>query len=87
MLNSAKAIGCNVVNIGPSDIQSGTPHLILGLIWQIVKVTNSSNWIGFCFFFDTIKITPNRLVSLPASTSPTCPALPVSSRRARPLRT
>jgi len=38
MLNSAKAIGCNVVNIGPSDIQAGTHHLILGLIWQIVKI-------------------------------------------------
>jgi len=38
MLNSAKAIGCNVVNIGATDIQAGTPHLILGLIWQIVKI-------------------------------------------------
>lgn len=38
MLNSAKAIGCNVVNIGATDVQAGTNHLILGLIWQIVKI-------------------------------------------------
>ena len=38
MLNSARAIGCNVVNIDAEDIKAGTPHLVLGLIWQIVKV-------------------------------------------------
>ena len=38
MLNSARAIGCNVINIDAQDIMAGTPHLILGLIWQIVKV-------------------------------------------------
>jgi hypothetical protein len=38
MLNSARAIGCNVVNIDAQDIGAGTPHLVLGLIWQIVKV-------------------------------------------------
>jgi len=37
-INSAKAIGCSVVNIGASDIQKGTEHLILGLIWQIVRI-------------------------------------------------
>jgi hypothetical protein len=37
-INSCKAIGCNVVNMGPHDIMSGTPHLVLGLIWQIVKI-------------------------------------------------
>eukprot|EP00753_Platysulcus_tardus_P019623 PLAT7369.1.p1 GENE.PLAT7369.1~~PLAT7369.1.p1 ORF type:complete len:625 (+),score=349.20 PLAT7369.1:83-1957(+) len=37
-INAAKAIGCTVVNIGPTDLIEGTPHLILGLIWQIVKV-------------------------------------------------
>eukprot|EP01089_Gocevia_fonbrunei_P017000 TRINITY_DN5402_c0_g1_i1.p1 TRINITY_DN5402_c0_g1~~TRINITY_DN5402_c0_g1_i1.p1 ORF type:complete len:540 (-),score=148.66 TRINITY_DN5402_c0_g1_i1:47-1588(-) len=37
-INSAKAIGCNVVNIGPVDLIEGTPHLVLGLIWQIVKI-------------------------------------------------
>ncbi|KAL1935674.1 hypothetical protein VTP01DRAFT_4814 [Rhizomucor pusillus] len=37
VINSAKAIGCSVVNIGPQDIIEGREHLILGLIWQIIK--------------------------------------------------
>lgn len=37
-INSAKAIGCSVVNVGASDIQTGTEHIILGLIWQIVRI-------------------------------------------------
>jgi len=37
-VNSAKAIGCSVVNIGSQDLLEGRPHLILGLIWQIVRI-------------------------------------------------
>eukprot|EP00246_Nothoceros_aenigmaticus_P009880 TRINITY_DN258_c0_g1_i1.p1 TRINITY_DN258_c0_g1~~TRINITY_DN258_c0_g1_i1.p1 ORF type:complete len:618 (+),score=124.56 TRINITY_DN258_c0_g1_i1:166-2019(+) len=37
-LNSAKAIGCSVVNIGTEDLAAGRPHLVLGLISQIVKI-------------------------------------------------
>ncbi|CAH8852727.1 unnamed protein product [Trichobilharzia szidati] len=37
-LNSARAIGCNVVNIGAGDIWNGTRHLLLGLLWQIIKI-------------------------------------------------
>lgn len=37
-LNSAKAIGCTVVNIGPHDLVEGIPHLVLGLISQIIKI-------------------------------------------------
>jgi plastin-1 len=37
-VNSAKAIGCSVVNIGASDLIEGTPHLVLGLIWQIIRI-------------------------------------------------
>ena len=37
VITSAKAIGCSVVNIGSSDIADGTEHLILGLIWQIIR--------------------------------------------------
>lgn len=37
-INSAKAIGCSVVNIGPVDILEGREHLILGLVWQVIKV-------------------------------------------------
>jgi plastin-1 len=37
VITSTKAIGCSVVNIGSSDIANGTEHLILGLIWQIIR--------------------------------------------------
>ncbi|KAI0764007.1 fimbrin [Trametes elegans] len=37
VITSAKAIGCSVVNIGPTDIAEGREHLILGLIWQIIR--------------------------------------------------
>ncbi|KAL6135159.1 hypothetical protein ACLB2K_067387 [Fragaria x ananassa] len=37
-LNSAKAIGCTVVNIGTQDLAEGRPHLLLGLISQIIKI-------------------------------------------------
>jgi len=37
-LTSAQAIGCNIVNIGPEDLQAGKPHLVLGLLWQIIRV-------------------------------------------------
>ncbi|XP_071715350.1 fimbrin-5 [Rutidosis leptorrhynchoides] len=37
-LNSCKAIGCTVVNIGTQDLAEGRPHLLLGLISQIVKI-------------------------------------------------
>lgn len=37
VITSAKGIGCSVVNIGSSDIAEGREHLILGLIWQIIR--------------------------------------------------
>ena len=37
VINSAKAIGCSVVNIGSSDIIEVREHLILGMIWQIIR--------------------------------------------------
>ncbi|KAF6144998.1 hypothetical protein GIB67_013349 [Kingdonia uniflora] len=37
-LNSAKAIGCTVVNIGEQDLIESRPHLVLGLISQIIKI-------------------------------------------------
>ncbi|GMH27948.1 hypothetical protein Nepgr_029791 [Nepenthes gracilis] len=36
--NSAKAIGCTVVNIGTQDFIEGRRHLVLGLIAQIIKI-------------------------------------------------
>lgn len=38
-LNSAQAIGCNIVNIGPEDLHAGKEHLVLGLMWQIIRVS------------------------------------------------
>ncbi|PVU85260.1 hypothetical protein BB561_006966, partial [Smittium simulii] len=43
VVNSAKAIGCSVVNIGSQDLAEGREHLILGLIWQIIKIGLFSN--------------------------------------------
>ncbi|ABN67838.2 predicted protein [Scheffersomyces stipitis CBS 6054] len=37
VINSAKAIGCIVVNVHSEDIIDGKEHLILGLIWQIIR--------------------------------------------------
>ncbi|XP_046327103.2 plastin-2-like [Haliotis rufescens] len=37
-LNSAQSIGCSIVNIGAEDIEKGTIHLVLGLIWQIIRI-------------------------------------------------
>jgi len=37
VITSTKAIGCSVVNIGADDIAEGREHLILGLIWQIIR--------------------------------------------------
>jgi plastin-1 len=37
VIESAKGIGCSVVNIGSGDIIEVKEHLILGLIWQIIR--------------------------------------------------
>uniref|UniRef100_A0A8C5N9P8 Plastin-1-like n=1 Tax=Gouania willdenowi TaxID=441366 RepID=A0A8C5N9P8_GOUWI len=37
-LNSASAIGCTVVSIDAHHLMAGKPHLVLGLLWQIIKV-------------------------------------------------
>ena len=38
VLRSAQAIGCSIVNIGPEDLINGIHHLVLGLMWQIIRV-------------------------------------------------
>ena len=48
-LNSAQAIGCNVVNIDAHDLIQGKQHLVLGLLWQIIRVNM------FCFIFWFVK--------------------------------
>ncbi|CAK7271408.1 fimbrin [Sporothrix epigloea] len=37
VIESSKGIGCSVVNIGSGDIIEVREHLILGLIWQIIR--------------------------------------------------
>ncbi|XP_055801992.1 fimbrin-5 [Solanum dulcamara] len=37
-LNSSKAIGCTVVNIDTQDLIEARPHLVVGLISQIIKI-------------------------------------------------
>ncbi|UZJ51374.1 hypothetical protein CBS101457_000694 [Exobasidium rhododendri] len=37
VITSSKAIGCSVVNVGAQDLIDGREHLILGLIWQIIR--------------------------------------------------
>ena len=37
VIESAKGIGCSVVNIGSGDIIEVREHLMLGLIWQVIR--------------------------------------------------
>jgi len=37
-INSAKAIGCSIVNIGAEDIWAEKEHLVLGMIWQVIRI-------------------------------------------------
>lgn len=37
-LNSSQAIGCNIINIDAHDLSKGKPHLVLGLLWQIIRI-------------------------------------------------
>ncbi|KAJ4458773.1 putative actin binding protein [Paratrimastix pyriformis] len=41
-LNSAKAIGCSLINIGAVDMIEGRPHLVLALIWQLMRLGMTS---------------------------------------------
>lgn len=50
-INAAKGIGVQVVNVGGPELQNGTkhPHIVLGIIWQLVKIQllNSINLRNF----------------------------------------
>ncbi|KAL9650234.1 hypothetical protein ABK040_014890 [Willaertia magna] len=37
-INSSKAVGCRIVNIQLKFIDEGRPYIVLGLIWQIIKI-------------------------------------------------
>eukprot|EP01051_Picozoa_sp_SAG22_P013294 SAG22_NODE_1470_length_4346_cov_26.858724_3_plen_518_part_00 len=36
-INSAINIGCRIVNIGATDLMEGRKHLVMGLLWQIIR--------------------------------------------------
>lgn len=40
VINAAKSIGVSAVNIGAGDLREGMgkPHLVLGILWQLVKI-------------------------------------------------
>lgn len=40
VINAARSIGVSAVNIGAGDLREGMgkPHLVLGLLWQLVKI-------------------------------------------------
>ena len=42
-LEACKSVGMTVVNIGSSDLKEGRPHLVLGLVWQLVKMALLAN--------------------------------------------
>eukprot|EP00830_Metopus_es_P019437 TRINITY_DN717_c0_g1_i2.p1 TRINITY_DN717_c0_g1~~TRINITY_DN717_c0_g1_i2.p1 ORF type:complete len:431 (+),score=99.73 TRINITY_DN717_c0_g1_i2:96-1295(+) len=37
-INASMAIGCHIVNITPQSILDGKLHLILGIVWQIMRI-------------------------------------------------
>lgn len=37
-ITSASSIGCSTVNIGPTDLAEGKKHLVLGLLWQVIRI-------------------------------------------------
>ncbi|XP_071955522.1 plastin-2-like [Antedon mediterranea] len=38
VLNSALSLGISIVNIGAQDLIDGIQHLVLGLLWQIIRI-------------------------------------------------
>ncbi|GMI19376.1 hypothetical protein TrCOL_g7642 [Triparma columacea] len=42
-INAARSIGCQVVNVGAADLIEGRPILVLGLLWQIIKLQLTSS--------------------------------------------
>jgi len=37
-INSAAGIGCSTINVGPNDLAHGNHTIILGLLWQVIRV-------------------------------------------------
>ena len=52
-IKAAINIGCSVVNIGGKDLEAGVPHLVMGLLWQIIKVSKIFLYYFKSFIFNT----------------------------------
>uniref|UniRef100_A0A1L8EHD8 Putative ca2+-binding actin-bundling protein n=1 Tax=Haematobia irritans TaxID=7368 RepID=A0A1L8EHD8_HAEIR len=71
---SSQAIGCNIVNIDAHDLAKGKPHLVLGFLWQIIRIGLFSHitldscpgLAGFLFdderFEDLMKLSPEAIL-------------------------
>jgi plastin-1 len=46
VLTAARELGFNIVNVGPEDIIDQKYHLVLGLIWQIVRVCETASLLS-----------------------------------------
>ena len=42
VVEAARSLGCTLVNISGDDLETGKPHAILSLIWQILQVSRSN---------------------------------------------
>lgn len=63
-LNSSQAIGCNVINIDAHDLAKGKPHLVLGLLWQIIRVSITSSLFNIFGFFLIVFVNHNNTYCL-----------------------
>lgn len=68
-LYSAQSIGCNIVNIDAHDLSKGKPHLVLGLLWQIIRVTHThTHKKRFLFFLIIANLLQQKTYRLACST-------------------
>lgn len=59
-IESARSIGCMVVNVRPEFIREKREHIVLGLIWQIIRVID---FLSFRYIL-TIKSHLNNILKL-----------------------
>jgi plastin-1 len=74
VVEAARAIGCHVVNVGSEDLLKGNEILILGVVWQIVRMQLTSDiTLAHCPFLvrlledgeelaDLMALTPEQLL-------------------------
>jgi len=69
-IDAAKAIGCNLINIGAEDLREGKPILVMGLIWQIIKIgivlqmQNIIKRLGLQAEYEGVKNDPQEILLL-----------------------